>query len=169
MCLACGDGTAAGRLHAIALTERPAHALSGITWEGTYVEAAAGATVAIVERVKAWSAARTALWKSPIVGISWSNRPDGFCYFAGLAPEPDEAVPDGFSRLDLPEMRFASSWHGEGDGDVPSHYGRVVEWIGEQGFAWDKSRFHLREEYPNDVDLMRAPSLRLLVPLREIG
>lgn len=168
MCLACGDGTASG-LHAVGLTERPAHRLCGVYWEGTYDDAAAGATRSVIERVSRWSAARTVLWRSPIVGISWNDRPDGFRYFAGIAPELGEAVPDEYAMLDLPEMRFASSWHGEGDGGVAEHYGRVLDWVRAQGLVWDKSLLHLREEYPDNVDLARAPALRLLVPVRENG
>ena len=62
-------------------------------------------------------------------------------------------------------MRFASSWHGAEDGEVGSHYDRMIEWLRGEGLVWDVSRFHHREEYPHDVDLSRQSTLRLLVPV----
>jgi predicted transcriptional regulator YdeE len=165
MCLACGDATAFAGQHGISLTERPAHRLCGVTWDGTHAEAEAGAIRDLIAQVKEWSDRRTALWKSPIVGISWNDRPDGFRTFVGIAPDPGETVPDGFSVLEFPEMRFAGSWHGQGDGDVVAHYGRMIEWLGAQGHVRDTSLLHHREEYPNDIDLSKPPSLRLLMPL----
>ena len=163
MCLLCGDASV-GK-HGIAVTERPAHSLAGLFWEGSHREAADGAVHGVIERVKALSDRRASLWKSPIVGLSWNDRPDGFRTFVGIAIDADEVLPDGFKRLDLPEMRLASSWHGPEDGEVVAHYGRMIQWVRDEGLAWDVSRFHHREEYPADVDLSRLPALRLLIPI----
>ena len=151
--------------HDIALSERPAHRLAGRFWEGSHAEAAAGAIHPLIEEMKQASAVRPGPWKSPIVGISWNDRPDGFRYFVGIAIEDDEAPQAGLEMLDLPEMTFASSWHGAEDGGVAGHYGRMFEWIADEGLKWDVSRFHHREEYPSDYDVSGPPVLRLLVPV----
>jgi predicted transcriptional regulator YdeE len=151
--------------HAIALTERPAHRLAGRIWEGTHVQAAAGAIHPLIEEMKQASARRPGLWKSPIVGISWNDRPDGFRYFVGIAIDDDEPPGEGLDALDLPEMTFASSWHGATDGEVAAHYGRMIEWIGDEGMKWDTTRLHHREEYPLDYDVSGPPMLRLLMPV----
>ncbi|WP_047144847.1 GyrI-like domain-containing protein [Aquamicrobium sp. LC103] len=163
----CGDVSAAR--HGFGLSERPAQVLTGLTWEGTY-EAAAGALHSMIERVKAYSDAQPGVWKSPIVGISWNDRPEGFRYFAGVSAGEGEMSPaeeaDGFGRISLPEMRFASSWHGPRDGDVVPHYGRMIEWMREEGLARDASLMHQREEYPHDIDLTLPPTLRIMMPVK---
>ena len=165
MCLACGEATASFGGHAVSLTERPAHRLCGIVWEGSHAEAEAGAVHATIDRVKAWSDSRRALWKSPIVALSWNDRPAGLRTFVGIACEPGETSPEGFGTVEMPAMRFAGSWHGAGDGDVVSHYGRILSWLRDRGIAWDRERLHQREEYPVDVDLSKPPALRLLLPV----
>ncbi len=160
MCQLCGDIA-----HDVALTERPAHTLAGRMWEGTFAEAAEGAIHALIAEVKAFSDARTTLWKSPIVGISWNDRPDGFRYLVGVAPDPGETLPGNFSTVELPEMRLASAWHGPEDGEVPGHYSRMLEWLQAAGLSWDRAHFHHREEYPPEVDLAAPPALRLLLPV----
>ena len=163
MCLLCGE-VSAGQ-HGVAVTERPAHSLAGLFWEGSHRQAADGAIHGVINRVKAFSDRRNSLWKSPIVGLSWNDRPDGFRYFVGIATDAGEDAPAEFVQLELPEMHLASSWHGPEDGEVVAHYGRMIQWVRDEGLAWDVSRFHHREEYPADVDLSRPPALRLLIPI----
>jgi hypothetical protein len=115
--------------------------------------------------MKQVSARRSALWRSPIVGLTWLDRPGGFRYFVGIAIEDGEAAGPGLQTLDLPEMSFASSWHGADDGNVVEHYLRMIEWIADEGRRRDVSIFHQREEYPPDVDLAGPPVLRLLMPV----
>jgi len=161
MCDRCGIPGS----HAFALTERPAHRLAGHMWEGTHAEAAAGAIHPLILEMKAASQRRPGMWRSPIVGLSWNDRPGGFRYFVGIAIDEGEQPADGLVALDLPEMNFASAWHGAGDGDVAGHYGRMMEWIGDEGLKWDLSRFYHREEYPLDYDPAGPPVLRLLMPV----
>lgn len=165
MCLLCGSGAASGASF-MALTERPAHKLHGLAWSGTHEEASAGAIRRLIERVKAHSDGRTSPWKSPIVGISWDDRPDGFRHFVGVAPDPGEVLPEGFEALELEQTDLASSWHGPADGEVVEHYGRMIAWAAEHGYNWDTDRFHHREEYPHDIDLAAPLRLRLLIPIR---
>jgi predicted transcriptional regulator YdeE len=163
MCLLCGEASF-GR-HAISMTERPAHRLAGLWWEGTYAEAAGGATRAALAAVKDVSDSRDTLWKSPIVGLSWSQGENGLRYFCGIAIEADEAVSAGFSIIDLPSTEFAGSWHGPDDADVVSHLGRILEWLRLQGLSWDRTHCEQREEYAPDVDLDAPPALRLMLPV----
>jgi predicted transcriptional regulator YdeE len=162
MCLLCGE---VGSAHGIALTERPAHRLCGRYWQGSYGEAARGAIHSLIGDVQAFAAQREGGWRSPIVGLSWNDRPDGFRYFVGVAMDDAGALPEGFASLALPEMTLASSWHGAGDGEVVAHYVRMIDWVKPRNLIWDKQHFHHREEYPHDVDLTRPPALRLLVPV----
>ncbi len=161
MCDRCGTLGA----HGISISERPAHRLAGRMWEGSNAQAAAGALHPLVEEMKQVSARRSALWRSPIVGLTWLDRPDGFRYFVGIAIEDGEAAGPGLQTLDLPEMSFASSWHGADDGNVVDHYLRMIEWIEDEGLRRDFSVFHQREEYPPDYDLAGPPVLRLLMPV----
>ncbi len=163
MCQFCGE-VALGA-HAVTLTDRPAHGLAGLMWEGTFAKARAGAIRTVIAEVKAFSDTRTTPWKSPIVGLSWNDRADGLRYLVGVALDPGEPIPPEFARVDIPEMRLASSWHGAGDGEVVDHYARMIEWLGMRGLDWDRSRFHHREEYPHDMDLDAPPALRLLLPV----
>ncbi len=165
MCDRCGLGAGA---HLVALSERPAHRLVGWAWEGTHEEARGGAIRPLLLRARDLSERTQGLWRSPIVGLTWNGRPGndgpgGFRYFAGIAG--DAPPPDGVA-LDLPEMTFASSWHGPEDGSVVEHYMRMIEWIGDEGLSRDGARFDQREEYPNDHDPDGPLSLRLLLPVK---
>ena len=161
MCDRCGEpGLGA---HGVSIMERPAQRLVGLMWEGTFDEARSGALHRLMERIKQFSDAQAGLWKSPIVGISWNDRPDGFRHFVGISSE--DPVPDGMAALDLPDMRLAGSWHGEGDGEVVDHLVGMVAWLRESGLPHDRSVFDQREEYPPDVDLSRPPALRLMLPV----
>jgi predicted transcriptional regulator YdeE len=162
MCGLCNEASMAGQ--GIVLTERPAHRLCGRYWEGSYGEAARGAIHSVIRDVQAFAAQREGGWRSPIVGLSWNDRPDGFRYFVGIALDERGSPPRGFSSLALPEMTLASSWHGAGDGDVVAHYVRMIDWVKAENLVWDKRHVHHREEYPHDVDLTHPPALRLLIP-----
>lgn len=173
MCDRCGFGSGA---HAIGLTERPAHRLVGYVWEGSHAEARDGALKPVIRRARTLSEQTQGLWRSPIVGLTWNARvgnaragndsPDGFRYFVGIAGED---APEGGSAVDLPEMEFASSWHGPDDGGVVEHYMRMIEWIDDEGHVRDTTRFAQREEYPSDYDPDGPLSLRLLLPVRSLA
>ena len=163
MCLLCSEAAYGGR--GIAIMERPAHRLHGLAWEGTDEAAAGGAVRAVIAEVKAWSDGRASLWKSPIAMLSWNDRPGGFRCFVGIAPEEGEALPEGFSAIDLPEMRFVAAWHGPDDGLVVSRYGAMIDWLRGSGYRRDATQFHQREEYPHDADLGRPHTLRLMLPV----
>jgi hypothetical protein len=163
MCLMCGDATLD---HAFALVERPVHRLTGRFWSGTFEEAAAGALHPLIEEMKSLSAATSDLWKSPIVGLTWNDRPDGFRYFVGIETED---ASEGFDRLDVPEMRCASLWHGPEAGTVVDSYGRMMRGLKEAGIERDQSFCDQREEYPVDIDLSKPPALRLMLPVRAGG
>lgn len=165
MCLMCGDATLD---HAFALVERPAHRLTGRLWSGTFEEAAAGALHPLIADMKDLSARTSDLWKSPIVGLTWNDRPDGFRYFVGIETE-DESATAGFDRLDVPEMRCASWWHGPESGTVVDSYGRLMRGLAEAGIERDQSFCDQREEYPADIDLEKPPALRLLLPVKGNG
>lgn len=160
MCDRCG---AVGR-HDFAVVERPAETLRGLTWEGTYAEAAAGAIHPLIEEMKSRIAGEGDVWNSAIIGISWNDRADGFRYFVGTATK-DDVLPPGLHFLSLPAMRFASAWHGPDDGDVVQHYGRMFDWIEAEVQRHDVSVMHQREEYPSDTDLAAPPVLRLMLPI----
>lgn len=160
MCDRCGFGAGA---HAIALAERPSHRLVGWFWEGSHAQARDGAIKPLLVRARELSERTQGLWRSPLVGITWNDRPGGFRYFVGIAG--DDAPADG-AALDLPEMAFASSWHAADDGGVVEHYMRMIEWIGEEGYTRDAAQFAQREEYPNDYDPDGPLSLRLLMPVK---
>ncbi|TYR35240.1 GyrI-like domain-containing protein [Mesorhizobium microcysteis] len=166
MCQLCGSGSGS---HAVSISERPPQLLGGLWWRGTFDEAAAGDVRQVIRSVQHFSDQRTSMWKSPIVGLSRNDRPDGFDYFVGVAVEAGEAMPAGFAFLDLPAMTVASSWHGPQDGDVPAHYGRMIEWLVGSGYRRDISQFHHREEYPSDVDFDGPHALRLLLPVMRDG
>lgn len=163
MCLMCGDATLD---HAFALTERPAHKLTGGFWAGTFEEAAKGALHPLIEAAKELSARSNDLWKSPIVGLTWNDRPDGFRYFVGIETE-HSAV--GFDQLDVPEMQCAGLWHAPGAGTVVESYGRLMRGLKEAGIARDQSFCDQREEYPPDIDLSQPLALRLLLPVLSDG
>ncbi|MBO6901851.1 MAG: GyrI-like domain-containing protein [Rhizobiaceae bacterium] len=163
MCLMCGDATLD---HVFTLTERPAHRLTGRSWSGTFEEAAAGALFPLIEAAKGLSARSSTDWKSPIVGLTWLNRPDGFRYFVGI--DTDRPAPD-FETLDVPGMRCASLWHGAESGTVVESYGRMMRGLQDAGIDRDQSFCDQREEYPPDFDLSAPPALRLLLPVRGDG
>lgn len=187
MCLLCGDAAHNG----IALTHRPAQLLGGLWWRGTFAEArlpkpdrdvinatgakeservAGGLPLHIyphpsLEALKSFSDSRSAIWKGPIVALAQNLDCDHFAYFVGIAMEDGTSLPAGFETLELPEMAFASSWHGPDDGDVPAHYARMSAWLQTSGHRRATSGFAQREEYPHDVDLSLPPALRLLLPV----
>lgn len=164
MCDRCGD-VSIGR-HPFGIAERPAEQLIGLSWEGTYAEAAAGALHPLIAEVQALARANRDPFSNSIVGISWNDLPGGFRYFVGT--KRDDLLPSRplvTEKLSLPAMRFASVWHGPEDGDVVQHYGAMLGWIGQNGRKRDISVLHHREEYPLDVDLAAAPVLRLMLPI----
>ena len=140
MCALCGDGR---RVHATSITERPRQLLGGIFWSGSFGEASSGGAIdSAIAAVSGFAVARKAMWKSPIVGLSRNDRTDGFDYFAGVAVEAGEALPEGFATLELAEGVFASSWHGPEDGDVVEHYARMIEWLRGSAYRRLTAPFH---------------------------
>ena len=162
MCELCAD---VARSHAVSISERPRQLLAGMWWRGSFAEAAAGAIHPVIAAVRDFSAGRSVMWKSPIVGLTRNGRGDGFEYFVGIAVENGESLPAGFVYLDVPEMVVASSWHGPDHGDVVTHYGRMIEWLQGSGYRRGGAPYDQREEYPHDVDPAAAPSLRLMLPV----
>ena len=165
MCLLCAEPGFGAQ--GISVTFRPSHRLVGLDWEGSHAEAARGATHDLIRQVQRFSDQRASLWKGPLVGISWNDRPDGFRYFIGISVDEGEEAPRRFRALDLPDMRLAVSWHGASDGEVVDHYLRMIDWIREGGERWDKTHLHHREEYPADIDLAQPPALRLMLPVAD--
>lgn len=159
MCMMCGNPA-----HRYTLATRPEHRLVGRIWEGTFEAAAAGALHPLIEAMKELSARHERFWRSPIVGLSWNDRTDGFRYFCGFALDAPE-LPEGCVALDVPERDYADIWHGPGDGDVIENYRAMMEWMADSGLRHDTSTFHQREEYAPDVDLSAPPSLRLMLPV----
>ena len=104
------------------------------------------------------------LWSGPIVGLSFDNGSVGFRYFVGVAAG-DGKDADGLQCVNLPARRHVASWHGEADGDVVTHYGRMIGWLATQGLARSTGGYHHREEYPRDGDFDGPPILRLMLPL----
>lgn len=159
MCMMCGNPA-----HLYSLATRPRHRLVGRYWEGSFEEAAAGALRQVIEEMKPLSARHERFWRSPIVGLSWNDRPDGLRYFCGFALDAPE-LPAGCEALEVPERGYADIWHGPGDGDVVENYRAMMEWMADSGLRHDTSSFHQREEYAPDVDLSGSPSLRLMLPV----
>jgi len=167
MCALCDEVGELG--DGIGLTDRPAHRLAGLVWEGSHAEAAAGALHPLIARARAFADDRAeGLWRSPVIGLSLDERADGFRYFVGISVGKTE-TPGGMEIVDLPEMVFASIWHLPADGDVNAHYLRMADRIRDAGLAWDRSRLCRREEYPPDFEPGQPPSLRLMLPLAEPG
>jgi predicted transcriptional regulator YdeE len=159
MCMMCGNPA-----HRYSLATRPEHRLVGRYWEGTFDKAAGGALHPLIEEMKELSARHERFWRSPIVGLSWNDRPDCFRYFCGFALDAPQ-LPEGCEALEVPEMDYADIWHGPGDGDVIENYRGMMEWMAVSGLAHHTSCFHQREEYAPDVDLSAPPSLRLMLPV----
>lgn len=165
MCALCGSfGTGN-----FAIAERPPVALAGLAWQGTFAEAADGVLRPLIARVRDAQDALGRAWNGPLVGLSRNDRPDGFSYFIGFGAKPDETVPDGFLRREVAGGSFASSWHGPQSGDVVAHFGRMIEWIGQQGLRREPRDCDQREEYPPHVDPFAAPSLRILLPVAALA
>lgn len=165
MCFLCGGSGS----HAVSINERPAVRLAGLHWSGTYEEASAGALVEILQAVQEFSAGRSSVWTSPIIGLTRNVGENGFGYFAGIAMDDGEVAPPVFAVLDVPAMKVATSWHSGEDGSVVAHYGQMLEWLRGSGYARDRSTYDHREEYPHDADFKAEPTLRLLLPIVREG
>ncbi|WP_157018991.1 GyrI-like domain-containing protein [Mesorhizobium xinjiangense] len=163
MCQLCETGElgAAG----FGVVTRPAEQLAGIAWAGSFADARAGAVRALLSGVQARVGQGNGLWASPIIALSWNDRPDGFCSFVGIAAEEADPAMAFDTRLALPSTTCATAWHAAGDGDVVRHYGRMIEWIASLGHTRDTGSYHHREEYPRDADFDAAPELRLMIPI----
>lgn len=164
MCQLCGGGA---RSHAVSITVRPRQVLGGISWNGSFEEAAAGAIDRAIAAVRDFGLERTSAWQSPVVGLSRSHGIGAIDYFSGVLVDDGEILPKGFERLELAETIFACSWHGPLDGDVVEHYSRMIEWLRDSGYRRETVPFHQREEYPPHVDLALPPELRLMLPIAE--
>lgn len=159
MCMMCGNPA-----HLYSLATRPEHRLVGRYWEGSFEAAAAGALHPLIEEMKRLSARYERFWRSPIVGLSWNDRPERFRYFCGFALE-GTALPEGCEALEVPEGDYADAWHGPGDGKVIENYRGMMEWMAAGGLRHDTSFCHQREEYAPDVDLSAPPNLRIMLPV----
>lgn len=146
-----------------AVIERPAETLVGLEWEGSYGQGAAGSVRATLKSMQA-RIGMGDLWSGPLVGLSFNDGPASFRYFVGVAIEEARAT-EGLHRVDLPARRHVASWHGESDGDVVAHYGRMIGWLASQGLERAGAGPHHREEYPRDGDFDGQPVLRLMLPL----
>lgn len=161
MCQLCAEIASFGQ-DRISVTNRPAHRLAGLRWTGILKRSDRQALHPHIEAVKHFSDSRAAAWKSPIVVMTSGTQQD--C-FVGIAVERDEALPGDFESLYVPEMNFASSWHGHDQGDVAEHYARMLEWLSGGGYRLDNTSFCCREEFPHDIELSPSPAFRLMLPL----
>lgn len=146
-----------------AVIARPAETLVGFDWQGTYGQAAAGSVRATLKSLQA-RLGKGDLWSGPLVCLSFNDQPDGFRCFVGVAAGEVGAT-DGLVRVDLPARRHVAAWHGEADGDVVAHYGRMIGWLASRGLTRAETGPHHREEYPRDGDFDGPPVLRLMLPL----
>ncbi len=148
------------------IVSRSAEVLVGLSWEGSFAEARSGSIRTLLSQVQARLGEVSDLWASPIVGISWNDRPDGFRYFVGVPVSEAGALSHFDARIELPATICAAAWHAADDGDVIAHYGRMIEWISASGHMRNTAAYHHREEYPRDADFDAAPELRLMIPVR---
>lgn len=144
--------------------DRPAEALVGLEWEGSHGQAAMGSIRATLKSLQV-TLGKGDLWSGPIVGLSFNEGSERFRYFVGIAASEAKNA-SGLVRLDLPARRHVASWHGQADGDVVAHYGRMIGWLTSQGLARSLEAPHHREEYPRDADFDGPPVLRLLLPVQ---
>jgi hypothetical protein len=158
----CGDATLG---HGFVLVGRPQHRLTGRFWSGSFEDASQGALHPVISEMQALSARTSDLWKSPIVGLTWNDRPDGFRYFLGIETA-DAIAGEGFDQLDVPEMRCAGLWHGPDAGTVVESYGKLMGGLRDAGIERDPTFCDQREEYPVDIDLEKPLALRLMLPVR---
>jgi predicted transcriptional regulator YdeE len=163
MCRLCEDAELGQG--GVSITSRPAHRLAGLRWAGTFAEAASGAIHPRIEAVKRFSQSRTAIWKSPIVGLTSNLGANGFDYFIGVATDVGEIAPPGFDHLQLAGMNFATTFHRNDSGDVATQYARLRDWVMASRYQLADTDFSQREEYPHEVDLSQSPVLRLMLPV----
>jgi predicted transcriptional regulator YdeE len=68
-------------------------------------------------------------------GVVWNYKPDcGFAYLTGVEVAGNAALPDGFTRIDLPEQRYAVFAHGEHVSAIPKTLDAIwTRWVPECG------------------------------------
>lgn len=142
------------------VTDRPAETLVGFTWEGSYSDAMAGATLDVLKRAQSLAGQAGGLWLGPLVALSSIDGPERFRFFAGT---DGLAEGKGATLRECTAGRYATTWHG--DGDVLDRYERLLDWMRAAGHRWNKSAMHHREEYPLHADLSAPPSMRLMLPI----
>lgn len=161
MCVLC---EASGQAAEFSVTSRPAHKLSGLWWHGVDQQLARSDLRHIIARVAAYSATRTSIWKSPLVGLSCSG-PAGHSCFIGVDVGEAPDMPADFAFLDVPEMDLVSTWHGPGHGSIDRRYLAMSDWLREHGYTAISATCERREEYPHDTDGSTESGLRLMIPI----
>lgn len=77
----------------------PSTRLMGLSWEGTYAQAAAGAIGVVMRDLRRLLALAP---DARILGVSWSDRSDGFRHFCGVEVSAGDAVSEGLDQIEIP-------------------------------------------------------------------
>ena len=166
MCVLC---EASGQAAEFSVTSRPAHRLAGLWWRGANGPLTRSEIQDTIARVAAYSATRTSIWKSPLVGLS-RDEPGGHSYFIGVDVGEASDIPADFIFLDAPEMTLVSTWHGPKHRSIDDRYRAMADWLREHGYTATFTTCVRREEYPHDTDGSTASGLRLMIPIcRQFG
>src|SRR5690606_9367384 len=115
-------------------------------------------------RVAAFSATRTSIWKSPLVGIL-RQAPDSCSYFIGVDLGEAPEIPSDFVFFDAPEMDLVSVWHGPTHGSDEARYLAMADWLCAHGYTVSSTICERREEYPHDTDGSSESGFRLMIPI----
>lgn len=90
----------------------PSTQLMGLAWEGTYAHAAAGAIGGLMRDLRR----RLALAPDArILGVSWSDRSDGFRHFCGVEIGASDGVLEALDRIEIPARPCLTMAHPAGD------------------------------------------------------
>lgn len=161
MCVLC---EAAGQAAEFSVTSRPAHRLAGLWWRGVGHLPDRLDLEPTIARVAAFSATRTSIWKSPLVGIL-RQAPGSCSYFIGVDLGEAPEIPSDFVFFDAPEMDLVSVWHGPTHGLVEDRYLAMADWLRAHGYTASSAICERREEYPHDTDGSSQSGFRLMIPV----
>jgi len=137
----------------IVLENFAAVSLVGKPWEGSYVEAAAGAIGELMTSL------RNDLEQgpnAPLLGVSWTEQPGRFRHFVGIRTISPAPVPQGLHILELPELSCLTCQHP--GGDATQAYARLMAERDKRGFGEGRHPNMIDEHLPDG-------SMRLWLPI----
>ncbi|KIL48288.1 GyrI-like domain-containing protein [Jeotgalibacillus soli] len=152
----------------IEITHKSSFCFVGIGWTGTFEAAAHGDIHRLFYRCKETLQAKGLLeGRTDLIGLSYSDRQNGFTYFLGIEADQKLQVPRDMHSIIVPSYDFVTASHS--GPQAWKIYEKLNGWILEQGYHLNHyGGLNHIEVYPIDYDPYRTSlTFQIGIPIKK--